>query len=338
MESKIAKSLLLSKSLLQNNVARMASKSFRHSGGATRRMTSKTQHAWHRLRPSLKEFVTDQQNASTVAMLPDALKQKMLSDPSPGESLYQETLAESTSWVNDCIKNEMKKPTGEAAYTTNLLESYDAMVWRHNSVYHWRMNQEEAQGIYDDCLLESKSHCEIAVGTGLFLDGLDFSKCAQLSGVTLVDLQPDALQACQSRLQENPHFVNIQIDQVHANILEDPPSNLQTSFDSVAANFLVHCLPPGKETISTTFSHCASLLRDGGIFFGSTILGKELLEDAENAGPASVDTINTYNEIGVFGNRDHSFRDLSEALHESFQDVEVWRVGYCAAWKARIPK
>ena len=82
----------------------------------------------------------------------------------------------------------------------------------------------------------------------------------------------------------------------------------------------------------------AVLREDGGVFFGSTILGRDLLDDAGQAGPHAVATIHHYNEIGIFGNSGDSFEDMVAVLENLFNDVSVFKVGYCAVWLAKNPK
>ena len=129
-------------------------------------------------------------------------------------------------------------------------------------------------------------------------------------------------------------------------------------FQSVAANFLFHCLR-GSNLYDkrNAFRNCASLLdpRDG-VFFGSTILGKEMLDDDQDNTTATTTTTTTavggggemtttamrilrdFNNVGVFDNLGDSFQDLQDILRTIFEDVEVQRVGYCGVWTARHPK
>ena len=74
------------------------------------------------------------------------------------------------------------------------------------------------------------------------------------------------------------------------------------------------------------------------MFFGSTILGKDLLDDSAQAGPHAAATIRHYNEIGIFGNSGDSFEDIIAVLEDLFIDVSVFKVGYCAVWLAKNPK
>ena len=70
------------------------------------------------------------------------------------------------------------------------------------------------------------------------------------------------------------------------------------------------------------------------MFFGSTILGKEILDDEVNAGETTIRTLRALNSMGVFGNLGDSLIDLDRILRDLFDDVVVRRVGYCGIWKA----
>jgi len=197
----------------------------------------------------------------------------------------------------------------------------------------------------------SKHHCEIAVGTGLFLSN-DLSNVCKT--ITLVDLNENSLQSCEQRIERTyleygegcDNISSPAISKLVADVMVPPeeesslaPLN-KRKFQSVGANFLFHCLH-GSNLLDkgTAFRNCASLLDpNDGVFFGSTILGKEMLHDQKNTGKTAMQVLHNFNESGVFGNLGDSMDDLECILMDVFSDVEVWRVGYCGMWKARNPK
>jgi len=299
------------------------------------------------------------------------------------QRLRDEALLATSRWTNDLFRRQMRRPTSDAAYTEATLQFYDLAVWHFNSPFHWLVRAEQVQHLYDDCLSSSEKHAEVAVGTGLFLRNLrglsavpsddddddDDKKGAgdssnrrrlPLKHLTLLDLNPNTTNACRSYLREIAFYrENVVIESAKYDVLHDDgdgdkddrtnPKLRPGTYDSVAANFLVHCLHGGIDTTRKAFGNIRRLLKplastgaaaaddDGGVFFGTTILGAELESD-EDAPPAALETNRLYNEIGIFGNRDDTFESVLVALEENFDQVDVWRVGYCAAWKARKPK
>ena len=79
-------------------------------------------------------------------------------------------------------------------------------------------------------------------------------------------------------------------------------------------------------------------MKRDGTFFGSTILGKDLVKDQNIAGPAAVNCLEEYMQLGIFGNKADSMGDLETVLGDLFDEVEVWQSGYCGVWKAQGPK
>jgi hypothetical protein len=119
-----------------------------------------------------------------------------------------------------------------------------------------------------------------------------------------------------------------------------PLTPLHGKFQSVGANFLFHCLHGSSlyDKIDA-FRNCASLIHPKkGVFFGSTILGKEMLEDETNAGETAMRVLRDFNTVGVFGNMGDSLQDLEDILLDMFEDVDVSQIGYCGVWTARLPR
>jgi hypothetical protein len=115
---------------------------------------------------------------------------------------------------------------------------------------------------------------------------------------------------------------------------------IRGKFQLVGANFLFHCLH-GSNLYDKVdaFRNCTSLLDPkDGVFFGSTILGKELLDNKNIAGETAICVLRVFNDVGVFGNFGDSLEDLDGLLRDIFYDVDVQRVGYCGVWTARYPK
>jgi hypothetical protein len=246
--------------------------------------------------------------------------------------------------LNAMFKKQKMAGTSEAIYNPKVLDMYDAIVWRFNSPALWRITKNEIHDLYRDCI--GANHCEIAVGSGLFLkDYVMENESPQQLSLSLFDLNKNTIDMAEKRINESVansgrsvQFKNAILDITKPASISD---EIKHSYDSVAANFLLHCLHGNGLLDKDKFAaiqSCASLVKEDGCFFGSTVLGKDLLDDADNAGPAAIKTIEVYNEIGIFGNMNDFMADLESVLNELFGDVELRRIGYCAAWKAKDPK
>jgi SAM-dependent methyltransferase len=313
-------------------------------------------HPWNRLKPSLVKsgFAREMLLRSDI---PENVREAL----QVGDSWYDDAVLTTSRWINSQFQQQLRQGIGEqqqilqnqnpsrqrgvagvggglgdAVYTPETLQDYDQLVWGFNGPFLWRIHVEEIKGLYNDCLLRSTRHAEVGCGTGLFLRELNVPD--SLLEVTLLDSNYNSLEACHRLLRAHPHYEysRVQFQTLHGNILEPPPYELRDRFDSVAANFLLHCFSGGTKACYAAIENLSTLLNPrGGVMFGSTILGQAIIEDAERAGPAAVETLQLYNDAGIFGNMHHNYRDLSRMLHDTFDDVELWRAGYCAVWKAR---
>jgi hypothetical protein len=202
-------------------------------------------------------------------------------------------------------------PASQTVYTVEALRVYDSFVWGFNSPFLWGIDEKEIQQLYTESV--GGVHAEVAVGTGLFLEYvLREERASTLQQLTLLDLNPNTMEECEVRLK--PYFdtttSTTTISKTLWDVWTEPPEQLQNSFDSVAANFLLHCLN-GESLIDkrVVVQNCAKLLKDSdkSVFLGSTILGKDLLENSE-ALPASMNTTRVFNDNG--GRSSVAFRTL----------------------------
>lgn len=157
-----------------------------------------------------------------------------------------------------------------------------------------------------------------------------------------MDLNHNSLNVCKKRIISCYNDKNNvpTVDKLVIDITESESlAAYKEQYDSLAANFLFHCLHGSslRDKVSA-IKNCASLLSSDGVFIGSTILGKDMLDDADRAGETSLGVLKNYNEWGIFGNLGDSFEDLQQILNESFQYVDLKKIGYCGVWSARHPK
>jgi hypothetical protein len=215
----------------------------------------------------------------------------------------------------------------------------DTLVWGFNSPFLWRISESDIHTLYKSNI--STNHVEIGVGTGLFLAKDVSSKC---NSITLMDLNPNSLNVCEKRILTSYESSETEsaptVNKVVADITKEDSLHTHVGqHNSVAANFLFHCLH-GTSLYDKrlAFANCASLLSPDGVFIGSTILGKEMMDDAEAAGRTPLGVLQRYNDWGIFGNSGDSFADLENILRELFTEVDLKMIGYCGVWTARGPK
>ena len=204
------------------------------------------------------------------------------------------------------------------SYTEEKLGFYDWIVWRFVSPFVWRCRAKKILRLYNENV--SANHLEVATGTGFFLKRCRFP--TDKPRLVLTDVSQPALDMAEKRLKKYQPEVAV------ANVME--PLKLEgPPFDSVAFNFLLHCLPGNIESKAIVFDHVKDVLVPGGVVFGATVLtgGVELSKPAEKA-------IERLNEQGVMQNLDDNLDDLKEALEKRFTTSSVEVSGCVALFRA----
>ncbi|OLB73293.1 MAG: hypothetical protein AUI14_26775 [Actinobacteria bacterium 13_2_20CM_2_71_6] len=120
---------------------------------------------------------------------------------------------------------------GQAIYRRRVLSSYDLVVLRLSNPLLWRCRTSRILRQYD---LVGADHLELGVGTGYYLDRCAFP--VPEPRITLLDLNAETLRYTAQRL------ARYRPDLVRANVLEPLPVP-RHHFDSVALNYLLHCVP-----------------------------------------------------------------------------------------------
>lgn len=204
---------------------------------------------------------------------------------------------------------------GAAIYSNTVLGIYDTLVVRVSNSWIWRSPSAKTLELYNDQL--SKNHLEIGTGTGWHLAHARLPEGIQLS---LLDLNPNALQLTQRRVRRSRHLRANQITTSVGNILEKSTLPDQ-QFPSIAANYLLHCLPGDPGQRFEALSNMASMLTDDGVLFGSTILGDDA---AHNLAGRALMTL--YNRLNIFDNRDDDPAVLHEILDSLFDHIDRFDV------------
>jgi 2-polyprenyl-3-methyl-5-hydroxy-6-metoxy-1,4-benzoquinol methylase len=165
-------------------------------------------------------------------------------------------------------------------------------------------------------------HLDVGVGTGWFLDRCTWP--VERPQITLLDLNENSLSTASDRISR------YEPRSVQANVLE-PVDLGDARFDSIGANFLLHCLPGALEwKAATVVSNLRPNLAPGGVLFGSTILGRGI--DHNLLGRR---LMRLYNRKGIFSNVEDDADGLEQGLAAELSDVEVDVVGAVALFAAR---
>ena len=208
---------------------------------------------------------------------------------------------------------------GQAVYNRATLPFTTSECWACHVGCCGAVPRPRCSTLYDRNI--GVSHLELGVGTGYFLDMCHFPDARPR--ITLVDLNPTPLAVSARRISRFGPEVIV------ANVL-DPLPVPAGSYDSVAANFLLHCLPGDWRDKGKVFANAATALRPGGCLFGSTILAHGVSTTA----PAR-SVMRLYNARGIFHNARDDLAGLDQELADHFADHRVTVRGTVALFEAR---
>lgn len=218
-----------------------------------------------------------------------------------------------------------EEKAGAAVYTRGFLPLYDFYVLTLSNSIAWKCSRQRLLAHYNDNV--SANHLDIGPGTGWYLREATWPTADP--AVTLMDLNSNSLEMTSGRLASTGARVQTHIGSVLA-----PFDAGFSQFDSVAANFLFHCVPGTWEEKGKAFQYIADVISDEGVFFGSTILAKDVKQNI-----VAKSLISLYNSVlHVFHNTDDDVIGLTAALERAFEDVEVNVVGTVAVFAARKPR
>ncbi|MCJ8348998.1 class I SAM-dependent methyltransferase [Moritella sp.] len=207
--------------------------------------------------------------------------------------------------------------TGQAVYSKKVLSIYDIWVLGFSNNYLWKCPTNIIGKKF--ATLVSNNHLDVGVGTGYYLKKYLPSTVRR---VALVDLNNNSLESTSKAIKHlNPEVYC-------RNILEPLALNCD-KFDSVSINYLLHCLPGNLSEKSIAFSHLREVINEGGVLFGSTILGKNISRNT-----LAKKLMAFYNKKGIFNNINDDLVSLDIALKEHFSDVKIEIIGCVAIFSA----
>lgn len=194
------------------------------------------------------------------------------------------------------------------------------LVLGFSNRFVWRCPSERTLERYDR--LAGPRHLDVGVGTGWFVD-----RCGWRGArpeITLLDLNENSLRAAAKRIRRYAPRT------VRANALE-PVDLGEERYDSIGLNYLLHCVPGAIEwKTSTIVGNLKPYLGEGGVVFGSTILGRGV--DHNSLGRR---LIALYNKKGIFANNEDDREGLERGLARELRNVETDVVGAVALFTAR---
>ncbi|WP_299492844.1 class I SAM-dependent methyltransferase [uncultured Shewanella sp.] len=209
---------------------------------------------------------------------------------------------------------------GQAVYTRRMLLIYNLWVLGFSNTYLWRCPTTFLRAQFHKKI--SSNHLDVGVGTGYYLQK---SLTLVPRRVALLDLNPVSLSTAAAKIKSfNPEIYK-------GNVLT--PLELDCEpFDSISMNYLLHCLPGNLVAKSVVFQHLNEYLNEGGVLFGSTILGQ-----GTQPGYFATKLMNFYNSKGIFDNLDDDLTSLETVLNENFQQVQIEMRG-CVAIFSGVKK
>lgn len=181
----------------------------------------------------------------------------------------------------------------------------------------WRCPTQRLANQYRELI--GDAHLDVGPGTGHFLEAVE-----PTGFITLLDPNPAVLAHCAARLTHlNPTLVEADVTR---------PLPIEGSFDSVALNYVIHCLPSTGGYEAAAIANTASVLSDDGVLFGATVLGATALHTW-----VSSRALDANNRRGIFDNRSDSTEMLESMLASSFADHAIEVIGTVALFSARRP-
>lgn len=209
---------------------------------------------------------------------------------------------------------------GQRIYTPLVLCTYDLFVLGFSNRFVWRCRSARILERYDR--YAGRRHLDLGVGTGWYLDRCPWP--VEQPEITLLDLNENSLSLAARRLARYAPR------EVRANVL-DPLPLADARFESVAANYLLHCLPgPVESKAATLAANVRPYLEPDGVLFGSTILGRGVPHTRIGRRLMKV-----YNAKGIFSNLEDDESGLRKGLVATFADVEIDVLGAVALFAAR---
>jgi len=216
-------------------------------------------------------------------------------------------------------KENLDSTAGAEVYSEKTLRIYDLLVLRFSNTFLWRCSAAKALSFFNRNV--SGNHLDVGVGSGYFLEHGRFPQDTRL---VLMDLNPQCLDYAKARA------VVANVSTAQADVLE-PIEWSEDKFDSINLGYLLHCLPGTMKQKYMVFENLKPLMNEGGVLFGSTILG-----EGQKPNWAARKLMAFYNSKGIFSNQQDNLEDLRANLEKYFKDVTIEVIGEVALFRGRV--
>jgi SAM-dependent methyltransferase len=222
--------------------------------------------------------------------------------------------------VSTTDETRRQRRLGTGVYSRASLLFYDVGVLAASNRIVWRCPSSRIMALYQANV--AASHLDVGVGTGYFLDRVEFPVGRPRVG--LLDLNGNSLTHTARRL------IRYSPEIYRADVLAPIAIEIEP-FESIGLNYLLHCLPGPMAAKAAAFDNLRPLLKPGGTIFGGTVLRRiPKLPRAARAFMA------VYNAMGIFDNLSDSLDGLHDALSARFEDVQIETYGAVALFRARV--
>lgn len=222
--------------------------------------------------------------------------------------------------VNNVTKTISEEAAaGAAVYSNLLLSIYDVEVLMFELQYIFKCPLQKVMDFFNRNV--SGKHLDVGVGTGYFLDKCTFP--VRSPTIHLMDLNPNTLRKTSRRITRYGPVCH------QCNVLEPIQADLPV-FDSISAVNFFHCLPGTMLSKETVIKNLKPFLREGGVFFGVTLLGQGV-----DVGMLYRISNSMYNKKSIFSNLNDNAEDLELILKKNFKEYFVQIVGSAAFFLGR---
>ena len=209
---------------------------------------------------------------------------------------------------------------GHAFYTKRALSVYDPMILGYFSRVAWRCPAKKVLAHYDACI--QTNHLDVGVGTGYFLDRCHFPFPPRIA---LMDLNVNCLEVASRRIARYEPETYV------ANVLEPISAAIPTKFDSIALNYLLHCLPGTMATKGVAFDNLARFANENAIVFGATLLSGGVQRNW-----FARKVMDRNNKHGIFSNADDDLDSLRTVLAQHLDEPQIDVVGCVAMFSGTV--